>query len=99
MTQQLPTGATLEELLTFPADIPVKAVSHKGANAAEFELVVIEVVRQHVPGFVATERVTVRASSSGNYFAATLTVTFDNADQFRALDASLRAHPHVRLVL
>ncbi|WP_255988752.1 DUF493 domain-containing protein [Chitinolyticbacter albus] len=94
-----PTGGKLEDLLTFPAVIPVKAVSLKGADAAEFEATVVAVTIVHVPGFTAGELVTIRASSSGSYYSATLSITFESADQFRLLDAALRAHPHVQLVL
>ncbi|UXY15413.1 DUF493 domain-containing protein [Chitiniphilus purpureus] len=88
----------LEELMSFPALIPVKAISHKQADEAQFRATLIELTALHVPGF-QSDLVSIRASSAGNYYAATLSVTFANADQFRMLDAALRAHPMVRLVL
>ncbi len=51
-----------------------------------------------VPGFSA-ELVSIRASSNGNYYAATLSATFQNIEQFYALDAALKVHPLVRMVL
>lgn len=99
MTQTTPpASARLEDLLEFPALIPAKAVSHKGVAKDEFHAALLELTVVHVPGFHA-ELISIRESSSGNYFSATLSVTVDNADQFRTLDAALRAHPLVKLVL
>lgn len=88
----------LEELLEFPALIPVKAVSHKGVTAEAFRLELVDLTARIVPGFTA-EWVSIRASSKGNYYAATLSATFLNIEQFHALDAALKAHPLVRMVL
>ncbi|WP_051304720.1 YbeD family protein [Chitinilyticum litopenaei] len=94
----VPESARLEDLLDFPALIPAKAVSHKGVSREEFHSALLELTIVHVPGFHA-ELITIRESSSGNYYSATLSVTVDTADQFRQLDAALRAHPLVKLVL
>lgn len=88
----------LEELLEFPALIPVKAVSHKGVTAEAFRLELVDLTARVVPGFTA-EWVSIRASSKGNYYAATLSATFQTIEQFHALDAALKAHPLVRMVL
>lgn len=89
---------TLQDLLQFPALIPVKAVSHKGVTEEVFRLEMIDLTARHVPGFTA-ELVSIRASSSGNYYAVTLSATFVDIGQFHALDAALKAHPLVRMVL
>lgn len=88
----------LEDLLEFPALIPVKAVSHKGVTEADFCNQMVDLTARIVPGFNA-QLVTIRASSSGNYYAATLSATFQNIAQFHALDAALKDHPLVRMVL
>ncbi len=88
----------LEDLVEFPALIPVKAVSHKGISEAEFCNEMIDLTARIVPGFTA-QLVSLRASSNGNYHAATLSATFQNIEQFYALDAALKAHPLVRMVL
>lgn len=88
----------LQDLLQFPALIPVKAVSHKGVPAETFRLEMIDLTVRHVPGFSA-ELISIRASSSGNYYAVTLSATFVDIDQFHALDAALKVHPLVRMVL
>lgn len=88
----------LEDLLQFPALIPVKAVSHKGVAEETFRLELVDLTARLVPGFTF-ELISIRASSSGNYYAATLSATFANIDQFHALDAALKAHPLVRMVL
>ena len=88
----------LEDLVEFPVLIPVKAVSHKGVSEAEFCNEMIDLTARIVPGFTA-QLVSLRASSNGNYYAATLSATFQNIEQFHALDAALKAHPLVRMVL
>ena len=91
-------GKKLEELVTFPVLIPVKAVSHKQVVLEEFHAALVDVTAQHVPGFHA-ELVSIRSSSSGNYYSATLSITFDNIEQVHAVDVALRAHPLVQMLL
>ncbi|WP_432723894.1 DUF493 domain-containing protein [Jeongeupia wiesaeckerbachi] len=98
MNTNTPAPPPLEELVDFPAKLPIKAISHKQVGHDEFHAVLFALSCEHVPG-VTTDVLTIRPSSAGNYFAATLMITFDNADQVRALDAALRAHPLVRMVL
>jgi putative lipoic acid-binding regulatory protein len=88
----------LEDLVTFPALIPVKAVSLKHGDEAEFRAAIYEITRELVTTFL-DEHITIRASSAGSYYSATLMVTFDHVDQVYALDAALRAHPLVLRVL
>ena len=88
----------LEDLVTFPVLIPVKAVSHKNIAQEVFVQEVLQVTILHVPDFVE-EKIEIRASSSGNYHALTLMITFEHVDQVHALDSALRAHPMVRMVL
>lgn len=88
----------LQDLLQFPALIPVKAISHKGVAETEFRQQMTDLTARIVPGFSA-ELVSIRASSNGNYFAVTLSATFQNIEQFYALDAALKAHPQVRMML
>ncbi|WP_035055848.1 YbeD family protein [Andreprevotia chitinilytica] len=88
----------LEELVTFPVELPIKAISNKNVPQAEFEAAILALTLQHVPGF-NPNLLTSKASTGGNYFAATMMVTFDSADQVRAYDAALRASPLVRMVL
>ncbi|MDR3425970.1 MULTISPECIES: YbeD family protein [Silvimonas] len=88
----------LEDLVEFPVLIPVKAVSRKQVAQDEFHAALMEVTVQHIPGFLA-ELVTIRESREGNYYAATLSITFESVEQVHAIDAALRAHPLVRMVL
>lgn len=88
----------LEDLVTFPAVIPVKAVSQKNLAEADFRAAVLLVTQTHVPAF-QDEHISMRASSAGSYFSATLMVTFDSVEQVYALDSALRAHPLVLRVL
>ena len=88
----------LENLVEFPVLIPVKAVSKKQVEHQDFHNALLELTVQHFPDFNAG-LVTIRPSSQGNYHAATLDITFDNIEQVHAIDAALRAHPLVRMVL
>lgn len=88
----------LEDLVTFPVLIPVKVVSHKTISQADFIDEVLQLTLQYVPDF-DKEKIEVRASSSGNYHAMTLMITFANVEQVHELDAALRAHDMVRMVL
>ncbi len=88
----------LEDLVTFPVLIPVKVVSHKSITHAEFVKEVLLVTQGHIEDFIE-DKIEHRASSSGNYHALTLMITFDNIEQVHALDAALRAHHMVRMVL
>lgn len=88
----------LKDLLQFPALVPVKAISHKGVAEAQFRAELLDLTARIVPGFAET-MISLRASSSGNYHSATLSVTFQNIEQFYALDEALKAHPLVRMLL
>ena len=88
----------LEDLVTFTVLIPVKAVSQKNIGQEQFVREVMQVTLLHIPDFVE-EKIEIRASSSGNYYALTLMITFERIEQVHALDAALRAHPMVRMVL
>ncbi len=88
----------LEDLVTFPVLIPVKAVSQKNIAQEVFVQEVMQVILLHVPDFTE-EKIEIRASSSGNYHSLTLMITFEHIDQVHGLDAALRAHSMVRMVL
>ncbi|WP_297575432.1 YbeD family protein [uncultured Deefgea sp.] len=88
----------LEDLVTFPVLIPVKVVSHKSISHAEFVKEIVQVTQGLIADFVE-DQIEHRASSSGNYHALTLMITFENVEQVHALDAALRAHHMVRMVL
>lgn len=88
----------LQDLLQFPALIPVKAVSEKGVDATLFQSEMTDLAARLVPGFHGG-LLTLRASSNGNYHAATLSITFQSIEQFHAVDEALKAHSLVRMVL
>ena len=95
MTLQTPQ---LQDLVEFPALIPIKAVSVKGTAAETFAAELLDLTARIVPGFNC-DLITLRASSAGHYYSATLSITFQNIEQFHAIDAALKAHPLVRMVL
>ena len=88
----------LEDLVQFPALIPVKAISEKGVDPALFQTEMTDLTAQLVPGFHGG-LLTLRASSNGNYHAVTLSITFQSMKQFHAVDEALKAHVLVRMVL
>lgn len=88
----------LQDLLQFPALIPVKAVSEKGVDPAQFRQELTDLAARLVPGF-HDGLLVLRASSNGNYYSATLSITFQTIEQFYAIDEALKAHPLVRMVL
>lgn len=86
---------SMESLLEFPCDFPLKIM---GANAADFAQTIAAVVRAHAPGFdVATMEM--RPSKAGNYLSLTCTVRATSQAQLDALYRALSSHPMVKVVL
>ena len=84
-----------ETLLEFPCQFPIKAM---GRNAADFEAVVVELVRRHVPD-LGEGAVQSRDSKGGNYIAVTVTITARSQAQLDAIYQELTACEHVVMAL
>jgi uncharacterized protein len=83
-----------ETLLEFPCQFAIKAM---GKNTVEFDLLVIEIVRRHVPGREQT--VTTRPSKDGNYLAVTVLIQATSKQQLDAIYQDLSNHPLVLMAL
>jgi uncharacterized protein len=83
-----------ETLLEFPCPFAIKAM---GKNNLEFDLLVIEIVRRHVPE--DEKAVTTRPSKDGNYLAVTVLIEATSKQQLDAIYQDLSDHPHVLMAL
>lgn len=88
----LPDAA--ESPLRFPCVFPIKAFG----RAADFDAVVLDIVRRHVPS-LDDGAVSRRPSRSGNYTAITVTVTVESRVQLDAIYQDLAASPLVIMAL
>lgn len=84
-----------ESLLQFPCQFPIKVM---GKSNLEFDLLVIDIIRRHVPEL--NERtVSTRPSKDGNYLAVTVTIQAQSKRQLDAIYQDLTGHPHVLMAL
>jgi uncharacterized protein len=84
-----------ETLLEFPCQFAIKAM---GKNNLEFDLLVIDIVRRHVPDF-HEQSVSSRASKDANYLAVTVTIQASSKQQLDAIYQDLSGHPQVLMAL
>lgn len=84
-----------ETLLEFPCQFPIKAM---GKADVEFDLLVLEIVQQHVTAPEKT-RVTSRRSQNGKYLAVTVHIEATSKAQIDAIYWQLSAHPLVLVAL
>jgi uncharacterized protein len=84
-----------ETLLEFPCQFPIKVM---GKSNLEFDLLVIEIVRRHVPD-LHEQAVTSRASKDANYLAVTVTIKATSKAQLDAIYQDLSSHPQVLMAL
>lgn len=84
-----------ESLLKFPCQISVKAM---GMAAPDFDILVAEIVREHVPN-LGEGAVTSRLSSGGKYLAVTVTFEAHSRDQLDAIYYAFTAHERVLMSL
>ncbi len=84
-----------ETLLTYPCQFPIKVM---GKSNLEFDLLVIEIVRRHVPD-LQEQAVTTRPSKDANYLAVTVTIEATSKAQLDAIYHDLSGHPQVLMAL
>ena len=82
-----------EEL--YPCEFPVKVM---GMVSADFDLLVVEIVRRHCPD-LTEDCVKTRTSSGGKYMSVTVTFTAESRSQLDALYAELNQHEQIKMVL
>ena len=84
-----------ETLLEFPCQFPIKAM---GLASKEVDLLVVEIVRRHAPGF-SEGAVKLRPSSGGKYSAVTITIEATSKAQLDAIYRELTAHEDILMAL
>lgn len=84
-----------DTLFEFPCEFPIKVV---GRASAEFDTLVVSIVRQHVPD-LGEGSVSLRPSSGGKYLAVTVTFVATSREQLDALYEDLTGTDEVLWVL
>ena len=84
-----------EPLLGFPCSFPIKVM---GRGGEDFELLVVELVRRHVPD-LGEGAVKSRTSRRGNYISVTVTVQARSREQLDAIYRELSACERVIMAL
>ena len=85
----------VEAIWNFPCSFPLKAF---GRNSDDFEAVVIEIVRRHVPD-LDDSAISSQLSKRNAYRAVTATFTARSREQLDALYLELSRHEQVLMVL
>ena len=80
-----------ETLLEFPCRFPIKAAGKAGE---EFDSLVVEIVRRHVPDLTEAA-VSLRESSGGKWVSVTVVIEASSKDQLDAIYRELSAHEKV----
>ena len=81
--------------LEFPTDFPLKAIG----TGDDFEALVLEVVRRHVPDRLADNCTTLHSSSGGKYLGVTITFVARSQAQLDAIYQELTDNPRVKMLL
>lgn len=84
-----------DDLIDYPSDFPIKIM---GPRHDEFAATMVEVIVVHDPEFHAG-KITMRASSQGNYIGLTATVRATSRTQLDDIYRALSSHPMVKVVL
>ncbi|MDX1573726.1 MAG: DUF493 domain-containing protein [Methylophaga sp.] len=84
-----------ETLLEFPCEYPIKAM---GLSSADFESIVIEIVRRHV-NHVAEKAVSSRQSSGGKFTSVTVTIQATSKAQLDAIYQDLTDDSRIKYAL
>ena len=84
-----------DSIWNFPCTFPLKAF---GRNNDEFEALVVEIVRRHVPD-LDNSAVSSHASSGNAYRAVTATFMARSREQLDALYSELSRHDQILMLL
>ena len=90
MSEEEPTTA-----FEFPCQFPIKAI---GKSGIEFELLVIDIIRQHVES-LPKKSVKTRESKNGKFVSVTATIEAQSKAQLDAIYQQLNDHSLVLTVL
>jgi len=89
------TTNTTPPAITYPCEVPIKAM---GLAHVNFDLVIVEIVRRHVPN-VDENALRTRPSSNGKYVSVTVTIMADSRAQLEAIYLDLKACEQVLMTL
>ena len=89
------TSNDREGLLEFPCSFPVKAM---GRAEEDFDALVVEIVRRHVPD-LAENAVVSRPSKGGKWVSVTVTIRATSQEQIDAIYRALTEHNRVVMAL
>lgn len=84
-----------ESLIEFPCRFPIKAM---GKADAEFDTLVVGIIRKHVPD-MADFTVSTRASKSGRFVAVTVTINAQSMEQLDNIYLELTANEKILMAL
>ena len=84
-----------QTLLEFPCRFPIKAM---GLAEADFDALVVEIVRRHVPD-LKESAVKTRSSSGGKYLSVTVTIEATSKLQLDAIYQALTDNERVPMSL
>jgi putative lipoic acid-binding regulatory protein len=84
-----------ESLLEFPCQFAVKAM---GKTSADFDAVVVEIVRRHVSD-IREGAITSRPSKAGKYTSVTVMIEATSREQLDSIYQGLTDHPDVLMAL
>lgn len=82
-------------LFKFPCQFPIKVM---GKADIGFDLVVIEIIQQHVNNLSA-DAITTQPSKKGNYLSVTVTIDARSQQQLDAIYQQLSDHPQILMAL
>ncbi len=85
----------IEDLLQYPCEIAIKAM---GLHCEDFEIAVLEIVREHFP-VLADDAIKQRPSSNGKYLALTITVMAKDRAQMDLIYQRLSDCEHVKIAI
>jgi putative lipoic acid-binding regulatory protein len=91
----IPPTCRTDSLIEYPSEFPIKIM---GATRDDFAATMVELIVLHDPDFHAG-KITIRASSKGNYLGLTATVSATSREQLDNIYRVLTAHPMVKVVL
>lgn len=93
--QMMQAACRADDLIDYPSDFPIKIM---GPRHDDFATTMVEVIVVHDPEFHAG-KISMRASSQGNYIGLTAVVRATSRAQLDDIYRALSSHPMVKVVL
>ena len=83
-----------DKVFDFPCRFPIKVIG----SGEDFDLIVCEIIRRHVPD-IGEGAIKTRNSRNGNYIAVTVTITAESRQQLDNIYMELTSHERVAMAL